>query len=75
MKEETNKYTRTLIDPPDGWRYGFPKRLPNHITTQSSLREWLEKEGYPSNDLDFAMEHSRYIQYVDEPHRIVEEEE
>ena len=49
------------IDPPDGWRYGFPKPIPNNILKNESLmRIWLQAEGYP--DIDLALNHSRYIE-------------
>jgi len=43
------------VDPPSGWKYGFPKILPDDVT---DFRAWLIKEGYPEKDVDFAM---RYI--------------
>lgn len=46
-----------MIDPPSGWRYGFPKQLPENV---KDLRQWLIDEGYPEKDVDFAMKHCRY---------------
>ena len=37
------------IDPPSGWRYGFPKILPNNIT---NTLEWLVDNGYPQEEID-----------------------
>ena len=34
-----------LIDPPMGWRYGFPKKLPT--PEPDNIVEWLISEGYP----------------------------
>lgn len=34
-----------LIDPPSGWRYGFPKRLPDPSPTD--VVQWLIDNGYP----------------------------
>jgi hypothetical protein len=34
-----------LIDPPMGWRYGFPKKLPT--PEPADIVEWLISEGYP----------------------------
>jgi len=33
------------VDPPEGWRYGFPKAVPKEWETQ--IFTWLLKEGYP----------------------------
>jgi len=48
-----------MIDPPGGWKYGFPKPL-----TQwhgQSLRDWLLQEGYPEKDIELAVKRSRYL--------------
>ena len=34
----------TMIDPPSGWQYGFPKVLPEGIT---DVKKWLIEQGYP----------------------------
>jgi hypothetical protein len=34
-----------LIDPPMGWKYGFPKKLPD--PKPENVLEWLFSEGYP----------------------------
>ncbi len=47
----------TMIDPPGGWRYGFPKPTPPEGT---DLRAWLLEHGYPEKDIDLALKHSRY---------------
>ena len=36
------------IDPPGGWRYGFPKLK----TDDSHVMEWLVKNGYPQQEID-----------------------
>jgi len=48
---------RTIIDPPEGWRYGFPKPIPDDIT---DLSEWLFGEGYPMDMIPLAIKYSRY---------------
>lgn len=48
---------RTIIDPPEGWKYGFPKPIPNEI---NDLSEWLFGEGYPMDLIPLAIKHSRY---------------
>ncbi len=39
-----------IIDPPSGWRYGFPKPFTN--PEGLPVNEWLIKNGYPSNLVD-----------------------
>jgi hypothetical protein len=36
---------KLMIDPPSGWRYGFPKELPED--QRSRATEWLIEQGYP----------------------------
>ena len=47
---------RAIIDVPSGWRFGFPKELPEGVT---DLRQWLIDNNYPKNDVDFAMTYCR----------------
>lgn len=49
--------TRTIIDPPTGWKYGFPKPIPEDVR---DLRAWLVEQGYPECDLELALKYSRY---------------
>jgi len=49
---------RLVIDPPEGWRYGFPKILDQR--KEQSLEDWLLEQGYPANMLTMALNHSRY---------------
>ena len=39
-----------LIDPPGGWRYGFPKLLPN--PPPENIGEWLVEKGYPRKEME-----------------------
>ena len=39
----------TMIDPPSGWKYGFPKPLPEGV---KSIRKWLVENGYPQIEID-----------------------
>lgn len=43
-----------LIDPPSGWKYGFPKELPKDYEkyTSDDLSEWLIENGYPKEEID-----------------------
>ena len=49
---------KTYIDPPSGWKYGFPKELPEGI---EDLRAWLIENGYPEKDVELALKWSRFI--------------
>lgn len=40
----------TMIDPPSGWQYGFPKVLPNNQLHR--VNEWLVEQGYPQKIID-----------------------
>jgi hypothetical protein len=36
---------RIWVDPPEGWRYGFPKIWDND--TKTDFQAWLVENGYP----------------------------
>jgi hypothetical protein len=38
--------TIKYIDPPEGWKYGFPKKLPDKIKNKD-INNWLISQGYP----------------------------
>jgi len=38
-----------MIDPPSGWKYGFPKPIPNDV---KDIYKWLVDNGYPKNIID-----------------------
>ena len=46
-----------LVDPPSGWRYGFPKPYDK----EKGLEQMLREVGYPEKDIPLALNHSRYI--------------
>ena len=48
--------TVTWVDPPSGWKYNFPKILPEGV----DYREFLIANGYPERDLELALSYSRY---------------
>jgi hypothetical protein len=52
----------TWVDPPSGWKYGFPKALPD--PAPEDIGEWLILQGYPAKD---AHEVTRYIRWWREP--------
>jgi len=51
-----------MIDPPSGWRYGFPKVLPDDV---ENVLEWLVSEGYPQSEIDVCGRHF-YCRYWEE---------
>lgn len=40
------------VDPPSGWRYGFPKLWNDDY---EPLEEFLVNNGYPQSEVSFAM--------------------
>ena len=48
MKKKTKKVR--MIDPPSGWKYGFPEALPEDVT---DTRKWLVENGYPQTEIDY----------------------
>lgn len=50
-----------MIDPPSGWRYGFPKPVPQKVLkNEERLVIWLIEQGYPEKEIPLAVEYSRY---------------
>ena len=49
--------TQMMIDPPSGWRYGFPKAYDEN--KDGDLRAFLKSNGYPEKNIDFALENCR----------------
>jgi hypothetical protein len=47
--------TRTWVDPPSGWLFGFPKIWDD--TINPDLKTWLVNEGYPQKEIDNHGEH------------------
>jgi len=45
---------QTMVDPPEGWRFGFPAPL------QEDYRQQLIDAGYPEQSIELALKHSRY---------------
>ena len=44
-----------IIDPPVGWKYGFPKPIPEDRRQDSLV--WLVEQGYPQSLIDELGEH------------------
>ena len=62
--------TQIMCDPPGGWKYGFPKQLPDHMavtlskqptddanTFGKTVMDWLVDQGYPQNEIDRYGDH------------------
>lgn len=52
-----------IIDPPSGWKYGFPKPIPMNIlfSDDETLKEWFLLNGYPQTLIDQGcLKHYRY---------------
>ena len=50
---------KKIVDPPSGWRYGFPREIPSEVVTAEDFKAWLLKNGYPEKDIELALEYSR----------------
>jgi len=45
---------RLIVDPPSGWRYGFPKEMPQGMTIEEE-NQWFLENGYPQKLIDDGM--------------------
>lgn len=41
--------SKVMVDPPGGWKYGFPKLMPESV---ENFYAWLVSEGYPRSEID-----------------------
>lgn len=55
------------IDPPSGWRYGFPKKIMRGYTP-SDAKALFRASGIPERDWDFSLRHCRMWPDDDEIH-------
>ena len=53
-----------MIDPPSGWKYGFPKPIPEDRRKDSLV--WLVEQGYPQEEIDALGEYF-YCRYWEQP--------
>lgn len=44
----------TMCDPPSGWKYGFPKPIPDDV---EDVKSWLVENGYPQFEIDKMPKH------------------
>lgn len=49
-----------LVDPPSGWKYGFPHPIKSDFT-EEDYKNLLREKGYPEKDIPFALQYSRFI--------------
>lgn len=56
-----------IIDPPSGWRYGFPKPIPRDQLDRS--KEWLVENGYPQIEIDALGDHFYYRFWEHDPNK------
>jgi microsomal dipeptidase-like Zn-dependent dipeptidase len=43
-----------MCDPPSGWKYGFPKPIPEDV---EDIKAWLVENGYPQEEIDKCGKH------------------
>lgn len=50
-----------MVDPPSGWKYGFPRPYPNKDKIKDfNYAVWLLHNGYPVGLVDLALKSSRF---------------
>ena len=47
------KKTVTMCDPPSGWKWGFPKAMPDEALVGKEFYKWLVSEGMPQSEVDY----------------------
>lgn len=58
---------KLMCDPPAGWKYGFPKPLPDEAVVEVNenigvsdtfdTKAWLVENGYPQEEIDLCGEY------------------
>jgi hypothetical protein len=54
------------VDPPEGWKYGFPKVMPDEVFNGSrkDFEVWMVAQGYPQELIKQGMlRYCRYFSY------------
>lgn len=49
VEQQREEKKELYVDPPEGWRYGFPKVWDKN--KYPDLNEWLVQEGYPKKQI------------------------
>ncbi len=47
----------TMVDPPSGWKYGFPKAY--NKEKDGTLEEFYLHHGYPEKEIELALKYTR----------------
>lgn len=47
---------KVWIDPPSGWRWGFPK-VYDRLTDGEDMLAWMVTQGYPQTEIDRLGDH------------------
>jgi hypothetical protein len=79
----TKRFVAEWYDPPEGWRFGFPKAWPAGLDrSNEALAAQLKADGYPAAAIPVALDHTRfgghyevtatYEQWMKEVDRILE---
>lgn len=55
-KEEKVKMEYIMVDPPEGWKFGFPKKAPNNMNSEQ-FNIWLIENSYPEKLINELGEH------------------
>lgn len=50
-----------IVDPPTGWKYGFPKPL-DHDPKVETFEAWMLRNGYPQELIDQGM--LKYCRFI-----------
>jgi hypothetical protein len=51
-------HTQLFIDPPCGWKYGFPKHyVDSNGNRPDNMKQWLLDSGYPQFEIDSYGKH------------------
>jgi len=53
-QKKGRRMKRKMIDPPSGWKYGFPKEIPEHV---DDTTKWLIDNGYPEYEVKKMGDH------------------
>jgi hypothetical protein len=62
MENKTKESNFITIDPPSGWKYGFPKAVTQEqYKSITNLKQWCIDNGYPKSEADIYGEYF-YIQ-------------
>jgi hypothetical protein len=57
----TDRFITLWYDPPEGWRFGFPKGWPSGVPrTDENLAKQLKADGYPEHAIPVALGHTRF---------------